>query len=159
MRDLEFFVLPLGDIKLEKLDIHNKKHIKAVRGLRDFKARTMCYDVKQDLDYIKRGIDEGNNFLVRNDDGYFGYIQISNDYEGTRVLSYVIQKKVRGKGLGKIMLTRVSNYLLDNNLADKIKLYVKRKNVVGKRLVESCGFGIESTKIEDVDAYSRGNKK
>lgn len=151
MRDLEFFELPLGNITLERLDVWNDKHIKAINGMRDFSAKRFCYDVKQDVCAAKRGSLEGNCFLVKNNDNYFGYLYISNDYDGERVLSYIIHKKVRGKGLGKVMLTSVSDYLLDNGISTSLKLHIKPQNVASARLATSCGFD----KVENSGIYSR----
>lgn len=156
MHDLELFTIVLDDIKLERIDILNKKHIKALKGLRDFKARKMCYDVKQDIRDAKKGNSDGNNFLVKRDEQYVGYMHISNDYNGKRVLSYIVQKKMRGKGLGKVMLTGVSDYLLDNGLASSVSLFVKHKNLSGNMLALSSGFEkVESNVNSGLEVYSR----
>lgn len=156
MRDLELFTIVVDDMKLERIDILNKKHIKALKGLRDFKARKMCYDVKQDISTAKKGGSNGNNFLVNKDDQYIGYMHISNDYNGERVLSYIVQKKMRGKGFGKVMLTSVSDYLLDNGLASSVSLFVKHKNLSGNLLAQSCGFEkVESNVNSGLEVYSR----
>lgn len=156
MRDLEIFTIILDDIKLERMDILNKKHIKALKGLRDFKARKMCYDVKQDIHAAKKGSSDGNNFLVKKDEQYIGYMHISNNYNGKRVLSYIVQKNMRGQGYGKIMLSNVSDYLLDNDLASSVSLFVKHKNLSGNMLAKSCGFKkVDSNVSSDVEVYSR----
>ena len=156
MEDLEVFTIILDDIKLEKIDVWDKKHIKALKGLRDMKARKMCYDVKQDIRAAKKGNPFGNNFLVKKDDEYFGYMHISQDFDGERVLSYIVQKEMRGKGFGKVMLTSVSNYLLNNGIASSVSLYVMRDNMSGNMLARSCGFEkIGSNDNNDLDIYSK----
>lgn len=156
MHDLELFTIVLDDIKLERIDVLNKRHIKALKGLRDFKARKMCYDVKQDIRVAKKGGSNGNNFLVTKDDEYVGYMHISNDYNGERVLSYIVQKQMRGKGLGKVMLTGVSDYLLDSGLASSVSLFVKHKNLSGNMLALSSGFlKVESNVSSGLEVYSR----
>lgn len=40
----------------------------------------------------KKGNQKGNNFLVKKDDNYLGYMHISNDYNGVRILSYIVKK-------------------------------------------------------------------
>lgn len=156
MHDLEIFTIIVGDIKLERIDVLNKKHIKALKGLRDFRARKMCYDVKQDIQIAKKGGSNGNNFLVKKDKQYVGYMHISNDYNGERVLSYIVQKKMRGKGLGKVMLSGVSDYLLDNDFASSVSLFVKRKNLSGNMLALSSGFEkVEGNVNSGFEVYSR----
>lgn len=157
MEDLDIYSIPLEKIKLERMDVWNKKHVKALKGLRDATAKKMCYDVKSKIrDAKKEGL-SGNDFLVRNNenDNYFGYVHISNEHNGVRTLSYIVSKKLRGQGIGKIILTGVSDYLLENGLATTVSLCVKKENLVGMRLVESCGFEKRESVFDIVDLYSR----
>lgn len=63
---------------------------------------------------------------------------------------------MRGKGMGKIMLTSVSDYLLNSGLASSVLLFVKRNNVSGNMLARSCGFEKkESDSNCGRDVYSR----
>lgn len=144
MRDLEFFELPLGSLKLERLDVWNEKHVKVTRGLRDLTARTMCYDLKGLVDDQRHYRDgSGNYFLVKDKEknDYVGYMCISNRHVGgERVLSYIVQKKLRNMGYGKIMLTSVSDFLLEHDLANEIQLFIKKENVPSVSVATSCGF-------------------
>lgn len=157
MRDLEFFELPLGKITLERFDVYNERHMKAIDGLRDFSAKRLCYDLKQDVYAAKRGSLAGNSFLVKNDeDDYFGYMHISNDHDGERVLSCIVQKEMRGKGYGKIILTSVSDYLLNSGIASSLKLYIKPQNVASAKVAVSCGFEANLNSAgENSGIYSR----
>lgn len=147
MGDLKIFNLPLGNVTLEKMDIANDQHMKVMQTMRDSKAVEMCYDVMTDINAVKRGNLEGNHFLVKDDKQYFGYMYISDDYDGERILAYIVEQKVRGKGFGKIMLSSVSDYLFDLCNTDVIKLYINKRNLVGIRLAMSCGF--EKTNVSD----------
>ena len=155
MKDLEFFEVPLGPIKLERLNVCDEKHIKAVCKLRDFQARTMCYDLKGLVDDMKRsGDSSGNPFLVKDNalDAFIGYMYISNRHiGGERVLSYIVNKRLRNKGYGKIMLTSVTDFLFDEELASGVELYIRDANVASKHVAVSCGFesvGESSSGIE-----------
>ena len=148
MGDLRIGRIPLESITLERMDYHNNKHIKAIGAMRDRTAVEMCYDVQREIDAQKMGVASfGNHFLVKNNDQYFGYMFISDDYDGERVLSYIVAESVRGKGFGKIMLTSVSKYLFDCCDTNVLKLYINKRNVVGQRLAVGCGF--EKTGVSD----------
>ena len=139
MGDLNVFKIPLEKMTLEKLDVHDQRHLKVVEGFRDPLAMEMCYDVQLDVKALADGR-EKNSFLVKNNDGYFGYVHISDNIDDERVLCYIVQEKLRGKGLGKIMLTGVSDYLLDSNFASTLKLYINKSNYISANLAVQCGF-------------------
>lgn len=141
MGDLKVFEIPLEKITLVRVDINNQIHKNIMNSMRDYMAREMCYDVHLDVEALEKKNYAGRNcFLVKNDEDYFGYMHISDDYQGERTLAYIVQEKLRGKGLGKVMLTSVSDYLLDSGIADSVNLYIDRRNSVGRKLAISCGF-------------------
>lgn len=162
MRHISFYGqdLFLENLTLEKLDIGDKKHKEFVKDLRDVSAREMCYDIMIDIDNdmeVKNSA--GNLFLAKNSDGYFGYMKISNVWNDEIVLVSIIQEKLRGQGLGKILLTSVSDYLLNNGDASTIKLYIKNKNDVCIRLVKNCGFEKMCDSSENVSVYCKKIQK
>ena len=108
-------------------------------------------DIDNDLE-VKNSA--GNLFLAKNDDGYFGYMKISNIWNDEIVLVSVIQENLRGQGLGKILLTGVSDYLLDNDVSN-IKLYIKNKNEPCINMVKSCGFEKVGDSSEEVSIYCK----
>ena len=154
MGDLNIFEIPLGDITLEKLDITNDKHLKTMEDMRDYTAMEMCYDVLLDVNAAALGKEE-NSFLVKNEEGYFGYVNISDDKDGDRILCYIVQEKLRGMGLGKIMLTSVSDYLINNGIASSVRLYINKKNSAGAGLAVSCGFERKGIVNTDMINYSK----
>lgn len=155
MRDLEVFRIPLDGFSLEKIDINNKEHIKTIKGLRDRTAKKMCYDIGGDIQKIKSGRDEGNRFLVKSDSDFIGYMYISNNHSDVRVLSMIIQKKLRGRGYGKIILTGVSDYLLKSGMASSIRMYIKDENIPSAKMALGCGFERERSPIPYTSSYFR----
>lgn len=140
MGDLKISEIPLEKCTLVRVNVKDENHIKMVENFRDPVAMEMCYDVKLDVE-PSGPWDQKNIFLAKNDeDGYFGYMRISEDIGGDRVLCYIVQEKLRGKGLGKIMLGNVSDYLLDSNLASRLKLYIDKSNYISSNLAMQCGF-------------------
>lgn len=141
MRDLHIYNIPLGEINLESIDISSRKHQKAISKLRDFEARKMMFDVKQTVNSIKNNREVGNSYLVKKNENYIGYIYISDaKSDESRVISMMIEKSVRNKGYGRIILNSVSSYLFEHDLAKSIFVYVKDKNIKSKSLVSSCGY-------------------
>ena len=137
MGDLKVNKIPLGKITLEKVNLHRNCHIKALDSMRDKTAVDMCYDVYEDM---KQDQLYGNSFLVKGDSQYIGYMYVSDMYDGERILAYIVNEKLRGKGLGKVMLTSVSEYLFKCADTKILKLYVNKENTPGVNLAISCGF-------------------
>ena len=158
MRDLNVFRIPLDGFSLERVDISNKDHVKVIKGLRDRTAKRRCFDVRDDIKKMKSGRDVGNRFLVKSDDDYLGYMYISNDHNNERVLSMIVQEKLRGKGYGKLLLTSVSDYLLKNGIASSIRLYIKNGNIQSTRVALACGFTKDESQISGTSSYSRRSK-
>lgn len=144
MGDLKVNKIPLDKITLEKVNLHRNCHIKAMDSMRDKTAVDMCYDVYEDM---KQDQLYGNSFLVKGDSKYIGYMYVSDEYDGERILAYIINEKLRGKGLGKVMLTSVSEYLFEHGNTRTLKLYINKDNVAGINLAVSCGFS--KTSVSD----------
>lgn len=140
MGDLNIYELSFKDITLEKLDVNSTVHIDIMESMRDYTATEMCYDVLRDVEAEKENRSSRNCFLARNENGYFGYINISDDRDGDRIVCYIIQEKLRGIGLGKVLLSYVSDYLLDSSIASSVKMYISRKNVASVNVASFCGF-------------------
>ncbi len=158
MRDLNVFRIPLDGFSLERVDINNRDHIRVIKGLRDRTAKKMCFDVRDDIKKMKSGRDVGNRFLVKSDDDYLGYMYISNDHNNERVLSMIVNKKLRGKGYGKVILTGVSDYLLKSGIASSVRLYIKNENIQSTRMALACGFSKDESQISGTSSYSRRSK-
>ena len=140
MGDLNVGKIPLGKIALEKVNLHSDCHIKAIDTMRDKTAIDMCYDIYEDIAAEKRGQSFGNPFFVKQDSKYVGYMYVSDQYDGERILAYIVEESVRGKGLGKVMLTSVSDYLFKCCDTTSLKLYINNKNQASINLAVGCGF-------------------
>ena len=140
MGDLKVSKIPLGRVTLEKVNLHSDCHMKAIDTLRDKTAVEMCYDINEDIYAEKMERSFGNPFLVKQDSQYVGYMYVSDEYDGERILAYIIEESVRGKGLGKIMLTSVSDYLFKCCDTSVLKLYINKDNIASINLAISCGL-------------------
>ena len=145
MRDLKVYEIPLEKVTLERINPTNKRHKKAIFRMRDYKAKKMMYDVKYIFEDAIKNKEIGNSFLLKDKGNYIGYIYISNQRGDERGISYMIEKSVRNKGYGKIVLTSVSDYLFKEGLANSLVLYIKDKNKSSINVAEKCGFNRNGT--------------
>lgn len=156
MGDLKLGKIPLGNVTLERLDVCRDKHLRVLGTLRDDVAIEMCYDVQYEIKEQENGVEPiGNHFLFKNDGRYCGYVYISDEYKGERTLAYIVQEKVRCRGIGKVMLTSVSKYLFDCCDTASLKLNINNDNTAGIGLATSCGFIPNSFTDSDVIRYGR----
>lgn len=156
MRDLNIYNIPLGEINLERIDINSRKHKKAISKLRDFEAKKMMFDVKQTVNLIKNNREVGNSYLIKKNKDYIGYIYISNvDNNESRVISMMIERSVRNKGYGKIVLNSISTYLFEKDLAKSIFVYIKDKNTKSKAMASSCGYSLIDKMDNNTGIYER----
>lgn len=65
------------------------------------------------------------------------------------VHDFMVSKRYRGKGLGKILLTGIEQYCSANEYL-KITLEVNNNNAVAKKLYQSCGF--QDYQVEQKDS-------
>lgn len=78
----------------------------------------MMFDVKQTVNLIKNNREVGNSYLIKKNKDYIGYIYISNvDNNEDWAISMMIERSVRNKGYGKIVLNSISTYLFEKDLA------------------------------------------
>lgn len=157
MGDLSSVELSFDDFELESLDVLNEEHVSILSGFRDDDALDMCYDVFSDVEPSREGSSDENLYLVKNNDNYFGYLCITNSIDGNRELAYIIQEDVRKRGLGTILLTSVSDFLLNEDInTSSLFLQVKHNNVGGIKLATKCGFAeIIPSRYDDYDTYQK----
>lgn len=155
MSDLEIYKIPLGSVFLEKIDVTNGKHVEALQGMRDDQAKEMCYDVQLTVEMEKNGIHLGNNFLVKDGDSYVAFVAISHQKKGERTISAIVQEKMRDCGYGRIILTGVSDFLLNNKLASSLRLNINKNNLPSIHLAESCGFSCDGIREDERYSFSR----
>lgn len=140
MKNLNVNIIPIDNYLLEKVQPMNKKHYRAIRKLRDHKAKKEAFDLKYQLDSMKQDNMVGNNYLITDIKNYLGFIYISPVDDGERVLSIIVNRKLRNKGLGTIIIDGISDYLLDGNYADIIRMNVRRDNKASIKMAIKCGF-------------------
>lgn len=146
---------------LEALDILNEGHIDVMEKFRDKVAVDMCYDVMVDVERTKEQLCQCEDYyLIKNSNGYFGYLCISDRFSGEKELSYIIQENLRQKGLGTVVLNTISKYLLEEDVdTSSVILDIKTNNVSGIKLAVKCGFiEVESQDRDYVTYEKRFNK-
>lgn len=158
MGDLSSIELSFQDFSLEKVDVWNEEQVLLLRKFRDAHALEMCYDVLFDVEAGRNYSSQDDNlYFVKNSDGYFGYLCITNSIDGNRELAYIIEESVRKSGLGTILLTSVSDFLLNEDVNTfTLFLQVKRDNIGGIKLATKCGF-VESvpSRYDHYDTYQK----
>ena len=90
-------------------------------------------------------------YKVSVNDKCVGYIFISKVIKDEIFLEYSVIKKYRGKGIGKMILGEVSDYLLDNYNLKSVILDIDPSNVPSVMTAISCGY------IEDDIEYLNRN--
>lgn len=158
MADLSSIDLSFQNFCLEKLDVWNEEHVSILKEFRDDDALDMCYDVLVDIELGREYSSQDDNlYLAKNSDGYFGYLCITNSIDGNRELAYIVQDKVRRKGLGTIMLNTVSNFLLDEDVnTSNIFLQISPNNDAGIKLATKCGFlEVIPSRYDHYDTYEK----
>lgn len=149
--------IAFSDFIIEKLDIDNEDHLLALNYFRDKDALDMCYDVMYDVCTIKtKNLKTEHYYLIKNEDGYFCYLCISNVLDTEKELSYIIKEPVRKKGLATTVLTSVSNLLLAEDIdTTSIILSVKPNNIPGIKLATKCGFIEDKTYSKNYHTYKK----
>lgn len=143
----------LNNIKLSSYDDNNSKHKNLLiefegesksKYIQDIGIRLISSnDKKSDI------FDKG--FIVSMNDKLFGYVFISKKIKDDIFLEYSIIKDCRGKGLGKVLLEEVSDYLMSNYNIKSITLDIDPSNVASVMTALSCGY------MEDDEEYLKRN--
>lgn len=156
MKELNVYQIPLDNFILERIDPNNKIHKKEIKNMRDHQGKKMMFDIKYDLKKIKNHRSVGNSFLIKASEQYVGYTYISGlDVNDRRGISMLVKKELRNKGLGKIILTSISDYLLNNEYADNISVCIKNKNTASINMATKCGFVLDDAITKDTSIYRR----
>lgn len=94
--------------------------------------------------------------MIKKNKDYIGYIYISNvDNNEGRAISMMIERSVRNKGYGKIVLNSISTYLFEKDLAKSIFVYIKDKNTKSKAMASSCGYSLIDKMDNNTGIYER----
>lgn len=144
MSDLNINIIPMGEYVLEKVQPDNIDHYKAIKKLRDYTAKKQAFDLKYQLDLMKQNKSVGNNYLITDVKHYLGFLYVSPLDNGERVLSIIINRRLRNKGLGTIIIDSISNYLLDYDYAAVLRMNINKDNEASIKMASKCGYVKES---------------
>lgn len=149
--------LLFNEFCLEALDIFNEGQIDVMQKFRDKVALIMCYDVMVDVERTKEQLCQCEDYyLIKNSEGYFGYLCIFDRFDGEKELSYIIQENLRQKGLGTVVLNTISKYLLEEDVdTSSVILDIKINNVSGIKLATKCGFVQVESQDKDYVVYEK----
>lgn len=138
--------LKLNNIVLSSYDKDNDRHRKVLLEFLGESKSNYIHDIDRRLknNYNKK---ENNIFdrgyLVSLNNNIVGYIFISKIIRDEIFLEYSIIKSYREKKIGKLLLSDVTNYLLDNYNIKSIVLDIEPSNVPSIMTAVSCGYMLD----------------
>ena len=149
--------ITLENYKLIKLEKDNKKDVEFVKNL------FLDEDVLLYLGHLEN--DFSNVYIVSDIMGnYIGYLSMSNVVLNMKNLTsvtlyYAIDKKYRGMSHGTLLLSEVSDYLLDK--VDMLVMMIDINNKASRRVAERVSFNEELVSDEEIiyTKYSMKKRK
>ncbi len=145
--------IELNNVKLVSYDDSNNKHKSLLMNFSNESKSNYIQDIEIRLtssNNKKSGVfDRG--FIASSNDECFGYVFISKLIKDEMFLEISILKEYRGKGLGKILLEEVSEYIISNYNVKSIILDIDPSNIASVMTALSCGY------MEDEDEYLKRN--
>ena len=145
--------IELNNIKIFSYDNNNEQHRNLLmefegesksKYIQDIGIR-LTSSINKKIDIFDKG------FIASINDKCFGYIFISKIIKDDVFLEYSIINSYKGKGLGKILLEEVSEYLMDNYNIKSITLDIEPSNVASISTALNCGYMV------DEDEYIKRN--
>lgn len=158
MKNLSVNIIPIGDYLLERVQPNNTDHYRAIKRLRDHQAKKNAFDLKYQLNFMRQDRSVGNNYLITDVINYLGFISISPLDDGERVLSIIINRKARNKGLGTVIIDEISEFLFDGGYADTLRMIINKDNKASIRMATKCGF-FKENETEQTFCYKKMRKK
>jgi len=149
----------LDQIKLDYYDSKNIKHELIKKEFLDQKSPSFSKYIKQiderlvENDKNTFSLDYG--YLVYLKDEIVGYLFISDIKKYKIYVEYSILAKYRKKGIGKLLLTEITDFLINNYQIKEIALDIDVSNIPSINLAESCGYYME----EEFDKNTATNSK
>ena len=140
MKDLKINIIPIEDYLLERIQPDNIEHHKAIMRLRDHQAKKDVFDLKHQLDFMGQSNSVGNNYLITDIKDYLGYLYISPVDSGERVLSIIINRRLRNRGLGTVIIGGISDFLFEGEYADTLRMNINKTNKASIKMATKCGF-------------------
>lgn len=94
-------------------------------------------------------------YLVYLQGKVIGYVFLSNINKYKIYVEYSIIDNYRKKGIGKLLLIEITEYILNNYNVKEIALDIDMSNLASINLAESCGYYME----EEFDKNTANNSK
>ena len=133
--------LQFNSFSLIKLDKFNMNHRYFINKMsRDNTINDNLWDLKNSFKNK-----DCTHFLIKGNSDYIGYLSLTDTYYDRYTnLSLGISKEFRSQGYGKEILTKVSDYLLNNNFVNAIELDIENDNIASIKSAEKSGFVLEN---------------
>ncbi len=136
--------IPLNILSLVAFNKNRPEHITFLKQLvSDESIKTWFGGISASLLHSKDNQFLNRGFFVSLETRLIGYVQIGAFYpeEGSVYLRYAISANERKKGLGKLLLSEVTDYIFARMPAVKnVKLKIDNKNTASLNTALSCGF-------------------
>ena len=138
--------LKLDNIILYTYDDNNLIHKKVLLNFMNESKSNYIHDIDRRL---KNNFNKKENnifdrgYLVSLNNNIVGYIFISKIIKDEIFLEYSIIKGYRGKKIGKLLLSDVSNYIMENYNIKSILLDIEPSNIPSLITAVNCGYFVD----------------
>lgn len=163
--------IELNNIVLSSYNEEDIKHNNLISKFLNNSSSNYVHDIDRRLMDNKRKNDSifDKGYIVSLNNNLIGYIFISKLIKDDIYLEYSILKEYRGKGLGKMLLSEISNYLMDNYNIKSIVLDIDPSNIPSIMTAVSCGYMVDEDEYIErnmngkilyrIDNYNYVNKR
>lgn len=138
-------MIELNTIHLEHFNSKNEEHILTKNELLHGKSFSKYIkQIEERLVNNKKEIFELDSaYLVYLSNQIIGYLFVSDIQKYKIYIEYSILNKHRKKGFGKLLLSEITDYILENYEVKEIALDIDVSNLPSINLAESCGYYLE----------------
>lgn len=88
---------------------------------------------------------DNNSFIITMEDIPIGYLETSPISNQSISLSFAIERTFRKNGYGTLILTSLTDSLLERDNINRISAIISNKNEISIMLFEKCGFKASDT--------------
>ena len=141
-------MINIKNINLESFDSSDIRHFLAKKELTTDSSSEFVHQIDERLILNKDnkfGFEKG--YLVSLNKEIVGYLYISSFFNQKVYLEYSIIKEYRKKGLGKLLLSEITDYLCDNYNIKEIILNIDISNLASMNLASSVGYYFDPEKL------------
>ena len=132
--------LTLNNFIYDKNNLENLHFLRKLTNDEDVKKRI------QGLSNILSNKDNsffGQGFIVKDNNIYVGYVHIGNFNKNEKCVYLIaaIDKDLRGKSYGKILLNEITEYIFKNYPEiTNIRLKIDKDNIPSLKVADACGY-------------------